>query len=107
MAHILYCKFCRVPVHLNLVDGDGVWTAFCCPEHAHMWQAPLSEEEIIKDTSGHGMPYDRCQWCGCTLKSGYHEENCPVRAVANSAEFQAVRAPLSDECSGLPNVEEA
>ena len=78
---LMHCHVCKVEVRLQLRDGDRVWTVFCSPEEAHAWQAPRTEEQIIEETSGPGMPYDRCQWCGCTLKSGYHNEGCPVRAL--------------------------
>lgn len=78
---ILRCHVCKKKVRLHLRDGDGVWTVFCSPEEAHTWQSKRTEKQIIEETSGVGMPYDRCQWCGCTLKSGYHEEDCPVRTL--------------------------
>lgn len=76
------CEQCGAAVVVGTRDGDGVWTVFCSPEHAHEWQEPRSERQIIEDTSGPGMPYDRCQWCACTLKSGWHDVGCPVRDVA-------------------------
>jgi len=76
------CKVCGVAVDLDLTEGDGVWTVFCSPQHAHEWQGPRSEDQIIAETSGWGMPYDRCQWCSCTLKGGWHDKGCPVREYA-------------------------
>ena len=88
MTH-MKCTQCGKGVQVDVREGDGVWTVFCCPEHAHEWQEPLTEDEIIAKTSGPGMPYDRCQWCGCTLKSGYHDRGCPVRDVAVKAQARA------------------
>ena len=48
------------------------------------WQASKTERDIIRHQFGDKRPwspYDRCQWCHCTLKSGYHEESCPVRPL--------------------------
>lgn len=78
------CRQCGKAVRVEVREGDGVWTVFCCPGHAYAWQDPRTEDEIIEQTSGWGMPYDRCQWCRCTLKSGYHADDCPVRAVARA-----------------------
>ena len=80
------CQQCGTAVQVRVRDGDGVWTVFCSPEHAHAWQEPRSEDEIIAQTNGPGMPYDRCQWCACTLKSGWHGQECPVRAVSIKAQ---------------------
>lgn len=75
------CKLCGISIVVRVRDGDQVFTGFCTPEHAYEWQRPLTELQIIEETSGFGMPYHRCQWCGCTLKSGYHEKGCLVRTV--------------------------
>lgn len=82
MPTIMYCHVCKARVELQAHDGDCVWTVFCSPEEAYAWQSARTEDEIIEQTSGPGMPYDRCQWCGCTLKSGYHNNDCPVRLLA-------------------------
>jgi len=83
------CRQCGVAVQVEVRDGDGVWTVFCCPEHAWDWQDARTEEQIIEETSGWKMPYDRCQWCRCTLKSGYHDRGCPVRDVAKARRASA------------------
>jgi len=75
------CEECGKLVVLDS-PGDNVWTVFCSPEHAYKWQSDRTEEEIIEH-AGKWAPYDRCQWCGCTLKSGYHED-CPVRELQNA-----------------------
>lgn len=79
------CKVCKKKVEVRTREGDDIWTVFCSPEHMREWQEPLTETQIIDETSGVGMPYDRCQWCGCTLKSGYHNDDCPVRALAKES----------------------
>lgn len=83
---IANCALCKKSLEILACDGDGVWTAFCSPEHAHEWQSTRDEKQIIEETSGIGMPYDRCQWCGCTLKSGYHKDECPVRKLKEEKE---------------------
>jgi len=83
MTH-MRCHVCKSSVQIRTREGDGVWAVFCTPKEAYDWQQPLTEDEIIAQTSGPGMPYDRCQWCHCTLKSGYHENGCQVRAYAAS-----------------------
>lgn len=76
------CHVCKKTILVDVRgDGDGIWTVFCTPEELLQWQKPRTEKQIIEETSGPGMPYDRCQWCGCTLKSGYHETGCPVRKL--------------------------
>jgi hypothetical protein len=84
-AH-MRCQQCGKGVIVPVRDGDNVWTAFCSPEHAHQWQEARTEDEIIEQASSWGGRPDRCQWCACTLKSGYHDEGCPVRAVAVAAQ---------------------
>ena len=57
-------------------------THFCSAKCLYEWQEPLTEDEIIRQTGGCYQPYARCQWCACTLKSGYHDTGCPVRDYA-------------------------
>ena len=79
------CHACGKQILVDVFgDGDGIWTVFCTPEELWQWQKPRTEQQIIDETSGPGMPYNRCQWCRCTLKSGYHETGCPVRALTES-----------------------
>ena len=85
------CYVCKSSIEVATREGDGVWTVFCSPKEAYEWQRPLTEDEIIA-ISGPGMPYDRCQWCHCTLKSGYHESNCPVTAHRLSLEAKTTRS---------------
>jgi hypothetical protein len=81
---MMQCKECGATVELEgLRDHDGVWIVFCTPQHAANWQASRTEQAIVCQTSGRG-PYDRCQWCGTTLKSGYHDDNCPVRPLLDN-----------------------
>lgn len=80
----MLCEECGTSVEVETHEGDGVWTAFCSPEHCAKWQSERSEEDIIRHQFGDQMPwaqYDRCQWCKATLKSGYHEDWCVVRDV--------------------------
>lgn len=82
MLSTMWCHVCKKEIKVKTRgDKDGIWTVFCSPEEAYAWQNQRTEEEIIDETSGYKMPFDRCQWCSCTLKSGYHEEDCPVRAI--------------------------
>ncbi len=77
------CAECGERFEIRITHND-VWTAFCTPEHAAKWQAGKTEQDIIKHQFGDTRPwspFDRCQWCHCTLKSGYHEDDCPVRKV--------------------------
>ena len=86
MKSLMNCHVCGKSIRVQTRgDGDGIWTVFCSPKEAYQWQVARDEKQIIEETSGFGMPYDRCQWCGCTLKSGYHEDNCPVRKEQNES----------------------
>lgn len=76
------CAECGYGFKIKVTHKD-IWTAFCCPVHSAKWSSERTEEQIIKHQFGDNKPWgpwDRCQWCHCTLKSGYHEESCPVRA---------------------------
>jgi len=82
MTH-MRCAECEKGFKISLTH-DNIWTAFCCPEHAAKWQSGRTEADIIRHQFGDHKPwspYDRCQWCHCTLKSGYHEEGCAVREI--------------------------
>ena len=81
------CTHCGNEVQVR--KERGIATVFCSPEHAHAWQAPRSEAQILAETGIPGNPYDRCQWCKCTLKGGWHDKTCPVRAVAVTARAAA------------------
>lgn len=98
------CKLCHTPFDVETRDGDGIRTVFCCSDHALEWQEPRTEEEIIAETAGAGMPYDRCQWCRCTLKSGYHEPHCAVRRRRESwlAEKMEVFHAAAEEAKKSP-----
>jgi hypothetical protein len=82
------CAECGAKVEFKSDPGPNVWTAFCSAEHCAKWQSERTEEEILRHQYGNcppWSPYDRCQWCRATLKSGYHEGSCPVRKTQGSS----------------------
>lgn len=77
----MICAHCKASVTLE-GPKEYVWTAFCGPEHCKAWQDARTEGEIRQVASAPNGADDRCQWCNCKLCKGYHEDGCPVRALA-------------------------
>jgi hypothetical protein len=71
---------------VKVKDRPDLNGAFCCPLHAAEWQFARTEEQI-RHWHWNGA---RCQWCGCRLHTGYHEEGCPVRDVKIEHNYKGI-----------------
>ena len=84
MTNTNMCAHCHKWIGAD-PGGRRVWTVFCSPEHCRAWQDARTEAEIIKVASGlEGN--DVCQWCRSALRSGWHDDRCPVRALPERPE---------------------
>ena len=72
------CRQCTKT--LELEDRPGLNVVFCSPTCCWQWQEAHTEEQIDAVITRHGER-PRCQWCGCRLSGGYHDDGCPVREL--------------------------
>ena len=82
MSNPRRCAYCGKGIKDPL--GWRVWTTFCSAEHCHLWQLQRTEKQIMEVASGPDGN-DVCQWCRSALRSGWHDDKCPVRRVKHSS----------------------